>query len=102
MKNKNTKSVLSAFLITALLIPSVATAATFGDVSETHKHYVAVEYLKDAGVIGGYDDGSGHDADGGTYYNCGTANIDENRTTLIFPPSEDDEEDGCLYIELTR
>ena len=49
-----------------------------------------------------YDDGSGHDADGGTYYNCGTANIDENRTTLIFPPSEDDEEDGCLYIELTR
>ena len=50
-----------------------------------------------------YDDGSGHDADGGTYYNCGTANIDENRTTLIFPPSDDDEDDdGCFYIELTR
>ena len=53
-----------------------------------------------------YDDGSGHDADGGTYYNCGTANIDENRTTLIFPPSGDeedgDEEDGCLFVELTR
>tara|TARA_B100000686_G_scaffold263847_1_gene277690 strand:+ start:111 stop:722 length:612 start_codon:yes stop_codon:yes gene_type:complete len=48
-----------------------------------------------------YDDGSGHDADGGTEYNCGTANIDENRTTLIFPPSEDDE-GGCQYIELTR
>lgn len=48
-----------------------------------------------------YDDGSGHDADGGTYYNCGTANIDENRTTLIFPPSDDDD-DGCFYIELTR
>ena len=49
-----------------------------------------------------YDDGSGHDADGGTYYNCGTANIDENRTTLIFPPTEEDEDSGCLYIELTR
>ena len=53
-----------------------------------------------------YDDGSGHDADGGTYYNCGTANIEENRTTLIFPPSGDeedgDEEDGCLFVELTR
>ena len=52
----------------------------------------------------GYDDGSGHDADGGTEYNCGTANIDENRTTLIFPPTEEDEDEdsGCLYIELTR
>jgi hypothetical protein len=50
-----------------------------------------------------YDDGSGHDADGGTYYNCGTANIGENRTTLIFPPSDDSEDDdGCFYIELTR
>ena len=49
-----------------------------------------------------YDDGSGHDADGGTYYRCGTANIDENRTTLIFPPTEEDEDSGCLYIELTR
>ena len=48
-----------------------------------------------------YDDGSGHDADGGTEYNWGTANIDENRTTLIFPPSED-HEGGCQYIELTR
>jgi len=49
-----------------------------------------------------YDDGSGHDADGGTEYNCGTANIDENRTTFIFPPTEDDEDSGCFYIELTR
>ena len=29
-------------------------------------------------------------------------NIDENRTTLIFPPTEEDEDSGCLYIELTR
>ena len=49
-----------------------------------------------------YDDDSGHDADGGTEYHCGTANIDENRTTLIFPPTEEDEDSGCLYIELTR
>jgi hypothetical protein len=49
-----------------------------------------------------YDDDSGHDADGGTEYHCGTANIDEHRTTLIFPPTEGDGDSGCLYIELTR
>ena len=68
--------------------------------------YMLSSYIADGSGERGYceiyyDDGSGHDADGGTEYNCGTANIDENRTTLIFPPSEEDE-DGCQYIELTR
>ena len=58
MKNKNIKSALSAFLIVAFLIPSIVSASTFGDVSEKHKHYVAVEYLKGADVIGGYEDGT--------------------------------------------
>lgn len=58
MQNKNTKSFLATLLIAVLFIPSVATAATFNDVPETHKHYVAVEYLKGAEVIGGYDDGT--------------------------------------------
>ncbi len=58
MQNKNIKSVLFSLLITALIIPSVASAATFVDVPETHKHYVAVEYLKGSEVIGGYDDGT--------------------------------------------
>ena len=58
MKNKKIKSVLSVFLLVAFLFPSGTNAATFNDVPETHKHYVGVEYLKGAGVIGGYDDGT--------------------------------------------
>ena len=69
--------------------------------------YMLSSYIADGSGERGYceieyDDASGHDADGGTHYHCGTANIDENRTTLIFPPTEEDEDSGCLYIELTR
>lgn len=39
-------------------LPVITKAATFGDVQETSKHYVSVEYLKGAGIIGGYEDGT--------------------------------------------
>ena len=55
---KKIKLFVSSCLVSTLLIPIIASASTFGDVTETHKHYVAVEYLKGAGVIGGYADGT--------------------------------------------
>lgn len=47
-------SLCFAFIISI----GVAQAATFSDVPEDHKHFVAVEYLKSEGIIGGYDDGT--------------------------------------------
>jgi len=60
MQNKKTKASLAnfLFLIVALLIPFTASAAVFSDVLTTHKNYVAVEYLRETEVIGGYEDGT--------------------------------------------
>lgn len=58
MLNKYTKRIFSGLLSLALFLPMLTQASTFSDVLETHKHYVAVEYLKTSDVIGGYDDGT--------------------------------------------
>ncbi len=48
--------IFSLFLVIAL--PSVALAANFSDVPETHKHALAIQTLKDAGMVSGYGDGT--------------------------------------------
>lgn len=58
MLNQKLKSTLSVVLTLTLLFPLTVSAASFSDASETHKNYVSIEYLKSAGIIGGYADGT--------------------------------------------
>lgn len=58
MFNRKIKFLSSVLAFSFSFLPFSTFAATFNDVSETHKHYVAIEYLKKASVIKGYDDGT--------------------------------------------
>ncbi len=53
---------MKRFLITTCVLcffsSSVAIAESFPDVSENHENYKAIEYLKENGVIDGYEDGT--------------------------------------------
>lgn len=46
-----------AVMISLLVLPNAA-AAAFSDVSESHEHYAAVQWLESRGVIDGYEDGT--------------------------------------------
>lgn len=47
-----------SIIATFLLIPSTVFAASFSDVNENHPNFIAIETLKQEGVINGYPDGT--------------------------------------------
>ena len=53
------KKILLCLLLTfALILPAQAEESPFSDIEEGDKYYDAVIYLRDAGIIAGYDDGT--------------------------------------------
>jgi hypothetical protein len=58
MKNFLKKIVLISFTFALFANLSVAKAASFDDVAKDHPNYDAIEYLKDKGVVSGYEDGT--------------------------------------------
>ena len=55
---KKTLRLLSVLLVMAMMVSSVAFAATFSDVSSDKNYYESVSVLSALGIINGYSDGT--------------------------------------------
>jgi len=55
---QTTQQAVATQQITAISQTQQATTASFSDVPQTHPNYVAIKYLKDQGILGGYTDGT--------------------------------------------
>jgi len=63
---KNLKKVIASICVIAMMLTTVAFAATFNDVADDSAYYEAVETLNKLGIITGYEDGSYKPEDGVT------------------------------------
>lgn len=51
-------NIISSFLLLFLFAAPSASAAAFPDVSASHEHAIAIEYVRDQGIVSGYPDGT--------------------------------------------